>query len=346
MMKKLVSMLLALLLALSACGVAAVAEEVTLPRFQYRSNDYVAYLGKELYIEMKVLSAGKLPADAVIELRDETGKVWSEKTFKASAQNIGFHIPIEEEHLGRHALNVWYGEERITKDDLRVYVADRSLKSVKKVETDQPYMAITLDCGYEAKNTDMVLKVLEDYGIKVTFFFTGYFVKNFPESAAKIRDAGHEIGCHSMWHPHLTQEDRATQVLEIQYASEYIQEHVGVVPRVFRPPFGDVDSAVMAISRCAGMEVIMWTIDSHDWDTSYNAEKIYKRVTKDITPGTIILFHLDGAHCEENLRNSLNYYINELGLQVVPVTKLLEVGGMELPPCPYVTEETSTATEL
>ncbi len=92
-------MLLVLLVVLDTCGGAAVAEEVTLPRFQYRSNDYVAYLGKELYIELKVLSAGKLPADAVIELRDETGKVWSEKIFKASTKNIGFRIPMEEAHI-------------------------------------------------------------------------------------------------------------------------------------------------------------------------------------------------------------------------------------------------------
>ncbi len=338
-MKKRIALALAVTLALTMLASALADGEVKLPKFQYKANNYVAYLDKELYIEMKVVSGGSLPADAVIELRDEQGNVWMTKAFQGKAKNVGFRLTPTEAHLGGHMLNLWYGDEKITQEDLRVFISDRGQKPIKKVETEQPYMAITLDCGFYGDNTDMVLKLLDEYGIKCTFFFTGYFVRFFPEEAARIRDAGHEIGNHTMWHPALTKENRAKQISEILHASEYIQEELGVVPRLFRPPYGDIDSTVTAIARAGGMEAIMWTIDSHDWDAKYTADKVYKRVTKNITPGTIILFHLDGHTCEENLRRALDYYIKELGLQVVPVTKLMEIGGLELPACPYLTEE-------
>lgn len=197
-MKKWIALALAAALTLTMLSSLAVAEEVKLPKFQYKANNYVAYLDKELYIEMKVLSGGSLPADAVIELRDEKGNVWMTKAFQGKAKNVGFRLTLTEAQLGGHALNLWYGEEKITQEDLIVYVSDRSQKPIKKIETDQPYMAITLDCGFYGDNTDMVLKLLDEYGIKCTFFFTGYFVRFFPEEAARIRDAGHEIGNHTM----------------------------------------------------------------------------------------------------------------------------------------------------
>ncbi len=342
-MKKWIALALAAALILTMLSSALAVDEVKLPKLQYKANNYVAYLNKELYIEMKVLSGGNLPADAVVELRDEKGSVWMTKAFRGKAKNVGFRMTMTEAQLGGHALNLWYGDEKITQEDLRVFISDQSKKPMKRVATDQPYMAITLDCGFYGDNTDVVLKLLDEFGVKCTFFFTGYFVRFFPEEARRIRDAGHEIGNHSMWHPALTKENRAKQISEILYASEYIREELGVAPRLFRPPYGDIDSAVTAIARAGGMEAIMWTIDSHDWDAKYTADKVFKRVTKNITPGTIILFHLDGYACEENLRRALDYYINELGFQVVPVTKLMEIGGLELPDCPDLPEDTPTA---
>ena len=345
-MKRVMSAVLVLCL-LGALGAmpGLAEEEARLPRLQYRSNDYVTYLGKELYLEMKVLSGGTLPAGSVLELRDADGTVWAEKAFNAGAKAIAFRIQMEEKHLGGHTLNVWYGDRKVTGEDLYVAVSDLSRPTVKTVETTEPVMSISLDCGFYGDNTDMVLGVLEEYGVKATFFFTGYFVKNFPEEAERIRDAGHEIGCHSMTHPRLTEQSRTRQMSEIQGASEYIQQQLGVVPTLFRPPYGDVNGAVTALSRAAGMEVIMWSIDSHDWDKSYTADKVFKRVTNKVGPGSIILFHLDGYTCEENLRRALDYYTGTLGLQVIPVGELLEKGGWELPANPYLTEAAPEAGE-
>ena len=76
-------------------------------------------------------------------------------------------------------------------------------------------------------------------------------------------------------------------------------------------------------------------IDSKDWDWNYSEEKVYKRVTKDIVPGTIILFHLDGYHTIDVVRKAVPYYRDTLGLELIPITELMAKGGLELPACPY-----------
>lgn len=334
-MKKFISLLLATCLLLCAVSLGT-AEGVRLPKLQYRSNDYTAFLGKELYLEMKVRSGGNLPAGSMLELRDADGTVWAEKAFNSGAKAIAFRISMEEKHLGGHCLNVWYGDQRVTEEDLYVAVSDLSRKAVKQADTQENIMSISLDCGFYGQNTDVALAVLEEYGVKATFFFTGYFVKNFYEESVKIRDAGHEIGCHSMTHPRLTEQTRARQINELRGCTQLIQEQLGVTPTLFRPPYGDVDASVTALSRAEGMEVIMWTIDSHDWDESYTADKVFRRVTYNLQPGAIILFHLDGYTCEENLRRALDYYINTLGMEVVPIGELLERTGWEMPKNPYL----------
>ena len=91
-MKKWIALALAVTLALTMLASALADGEVKLPKFQYKANNYVAYLDKELYIEMKVVSGGSLPADAVIELRDEQGNVWMTKAFQGKAKNVGFRL--------------------------------------------------------------------------------------------------------------------------------------------------------------------------------------------------------------------------------------------------------------
>ncbi|KAG7821250.1 hypothetical protein KL928_001334 [Ogataea angusta] len=45
-----------------------------------------------------------------------------------------------------------------------------------------------------------MLKLLEKYGIKATWFIPGHSLETFPEECAMIRDAGHEIGLHGYSH--------------------------------------------------------------------------------------------------------------------------------------------------
>ncbi len=48
--------------------------------------------------------------------------------------------------------------------------------------------------------TPHILEVLEKHNISATFFWTGHAAENNPEMVRHVRDAGHETGCHGLYH--------------------------------------------------------------------------------------------------------------------------------------------------
>src|SRR6185437_6245621 len=48
--------------------------------------------------------------------------------------------------------------------------------------------------------TPHILEILKRHDIPATFFWTGHAAKVNPEMVIRVRDAGHEIGCHSLYH--------------------------------------------------------------------------------------------------------------------------------------------------
>ncbi len=50
------------------------------------------------------------------------------------------------------------------------------------------------------KNTDRILTILHQYGVKATFFVLGYIASQEPGLIKKIIDAGHEIASHGFFH--------------------------------------------------------------------------------------------------------------------------------------------------
>lgn len=55
------------------------------------------------------------------------------------------------------------------------------------------------DCRVE-KNTDQILAMLDDVGVKSTFFVLGYVAKKYPKLVERIHAQGHEVASHGMTH--------------------------------------------------------------------------------------------------------------------------------------------------
>ncbi len=322
--------------ALSATASKQVTLDIT-PRFASNLDQYICYLGHETSFLFSCKRPSAISGKMDFELRDETGLVYATKTYNNPSNNLGFKVLIEEAMLGRHDLSVWYDGVCVS-DPVYAAIGDMSVKLITTVPTMEQYMAITVDCAYYESQTDAFIALFEEFGIKCTFFMTGEFVRDFTDSARKIFDAGHEVASHSFTHPRLSQITPAALVDQLHRTNNIIERTFGVYPKLLRPPYGDYDKKVNVVSRSEGQDVIMWSIDSHDWDTAYDYNKIYKRVTKDVGPGHIILFHLDGRYSISVLRAALPYYMNELGLQPVTVSELLEIAGIAPYPKPFETK--------
>ncbi len=50
------------------------------------------------------------------------------------------------------------------------------------------------------RGTPRILRVLDRHGIPATFFFTGDAARRFPKVVREVARAGHEVGCHTLYH--------------------------------------------------------------------------------------------------------------------------------------------------
>jgi hypothetical protein len=68
----------------------------------------------------------------------------------------------------------------------------------------------------------------------------------------------------------------------------------------------------------------VWVRDSLDWK-DYDADTIFRRVTSQVRPGSIVLFHNAALHTPEALPGILEWMIQE-GYTVVPISQLILQG--------------------
>ena len=70
------------------------------------------------------------------------------------------------------------------------------------MERDQKVCSISFDAAWGADNTQEILDVLADYGVKATFFVVGNWADQYPEQAKAIVDSGCELMNPSNAHDH------------------------------------------------------------------------------------------------------------------------------------------------
>ena len=61
-------------------------------------------------------------------------------------------------------------------------------------------VALTFDDGPHLTQTNEILQVLDEYGVKATFFVLGTNAEKYPDVLRRVIAAGHEIGNHTYSH--------------------------------------------------------------------------------------------------------------------------------------------------
>ena len=83
---------------------------------------------------------------------------------------------------------------------------------------------------------DRILDMLDERGVKATFFCVGGLAKFFPEVVRKIDARGHEIGCHSNEHVWLTTFDEEGLYRDTREALAAIEDVIGRKVKSYRAP--------------------------------------------------------------------------------------------------------------
>lgn len=189
------------------------------------------------------------------------------------------------------------------------------------VQRDNKAVSLTFDAAWGNEDTQQLIDIFDEYGIKATFFVVGDWVTKYPESVKALHDAGHEVMNHSDDHAHFNQLSSDRIIANITACNEKIASVTGVTPTLFRAPYGEYDDNVISTINSMGIHTIQWDVDSLDWK-DLSADEIYNRVTSKVQPGSIVLFHNAALHTPEALPSIIEYLLQN-GYDIVPVSEII-----------------------
>lgn len=171
---------------------------------------------------------------------------------------------------------------------------------------------LTFDDGPDPYKTPRVMRILEDAGVKATFFVIGARVTANPHIVRELVRRGHAIENHTYTHPELPSLDDVEVFYEIKGCTDEILGHGLPCPKLFRPPHGFGGDSVYEALADLKLDIALWNIDPKDWDDSSSIH-IFNYVMGWAKPGSVILLH-DGAGGDATLE-ALPYLISGLLLR-------------------------------
>lgn len=143
---------------------------------------------------------------------------------------------------------------------------------------------LTFDDGPIPESTPYILKVLDDFSIKATFFVVGDNVKKYPELYRDILAHGHRVGNHTFNHIGSARHGIRTYEANVAQCDELIHSDL------FRPPHG-----WMRIGQYNRLmrhyRVVMWDLVTRDYSRLLSAYDVVRNVHRYTRNGSIITFH-------------------------------------------------------
>jgi probable sporulation protein (polysaccharide deacetylase family) len=155
-------------------------------------------------------------------------------------------------------------------------------------EKQQISLAVNVDWGEEFI-PDMI-KIFNQNKIKCSFFLTGRWTEKFPNIAKVISQNNHEIGNHGYKHDSTNNMSLEQVKSDIIKTEKIIKSATGIKTKLYAPPSGERGEHVLKAARDLGYQVILWSIDTIDWQCPA-PQTIMSRVLDKAHNGAIVLMH-------------------------------------------------------
>ena len=195
--------------------------------------------------------------------------------------------------------------------------------------SQQPMIALTFDDG-PSFYTEGLLDILDEYGVKATFFVLGSSIEQGAETLKRMSKEGHEIGSHSWEHLQLTKLTEGEIAEQINLTRKKIFETIGQDCFVMRPPYGEYDDKLKLTGRLYDVAFVNWSVDTLDWE-SKNAEAVAEEIMKSTKDGSIILCHDLYPSTLEGVKIAIPKLL-EQGYRFVTVSELMSHSETPLEP--------------
>ncbi len=199
-------------------------------------------------------------------------------------------------------------------------------------ETDTLKVYLTFDDG-PSKNTDRILDILDDYGVKATFFVVGKTDDESKAAMQRIVSEGHTIGMHSYSHVYSeiysSPDAFAADFTKIQ---NLIYDVTGVDCFYYRFPGGSSNrvsntdmSEFIKYLNSQGVTYFDWNVANGDATSqAYTTDDLIENVMSDVVKykTSVVLMH-DAANRDKTVE-SLPTLIEDLqakGALLLPISK-------------------------
>ena len=157
-----------------------------------------------------------------------------------------------------------------------------------------PEIALTFDDGPHPGSTLRIVAILKRFGIKATFFCVGQHIRRYPDYVRQEYANGNLVEDHTWTHPDLQLLSSADVAKQLASTANEIEQVTGVMPTLFRPPYGLFNWSIFAQARRMALSSIIWNVDPQDWSMP-GTNAIITRVLSTAGNGSIVLMHDGGG---------------------------------------------------
>lgn len=161
-------------------------------------------------------------------------------------------------------------------------------------DDDARTLHLTFDDGPD-EATPALLDLLDQHGVKATFFLIGAKARERPDLVRAIAAAGHTIGQHTDTHPDAWRTPAPAVLAEMERATATLEDITGQAVRWMRPPYGRFTSTMRSWCRARGQRIAMWDVMPGDFLSSTTATDVLRRTLRLVRPGSVLVLH-EGGH--------------------------------------------------
>jgi peptidoglycan/xylan/chitin deacetylase (PgdA/CDA1 family) len=164
-----------------------------------------------------------------------------------------------------------------------------------RFKSKEKIIYLTFDDGPTKELTNWIVDELNKFNAKATFFCQGKNIEKFPNSFQYVSKNGHQTGNHSYSHLNGWNTSTEKYIDDIERCQNLLSG-----TKLFRPPFGRISPSQISKLK-KKYKIIMWDINSWDFDQKISPLNIFNKLVQKIDKGSIILLH-DNLKSEENLK--------------------------------------------
>ena len=119
------------------------------------------------------------------------------------------------------------------------------------------------------RGVDRILSLLEEFGVKATFFVPGLFAEIYPQVLKRVSDAGHEIALHGYRHENFAKLPVEEQEKILEKGITVLERMTGEKPLGFRLPEGGCTEETLSVICDKGF---LYDNSFFDHDIPYRVE--------------------------------------------------------------------------